>query len=80
MRARTNLAAATPVASGAMLGWLATSGRLTQWAHAQETQGQASPKGGAGLSPVPLPPPAAPTFDTGGDAGSAVSDLDKAPF
>jgi arylsulfatase len=49
------------LAAGALLGWLAASGRLAQLAHAQENQGQVSPKGGASLSPV-LPPPAAP-FD-----------------
>ena len=61
MRTRTTLAAAAAVAVGALLGGLAASGRLAPWAHAEEKPGQASGKGGAGLSPI-LPPPDAP-FD-----------------
>jgi len=61
MRTRTTMAAVTMLAAGALLGWLAAAGRLAQFAHAQEIQGQASAKGGASLSPV-LPPPEAP-FD-----------------
>src|SRR5262245_63291714 len=61
MQTRSTLAPAALLAAGAFLGWLAASGRLTQVAHAQEQQRQASPKGGAGLSPI-LPPPEAP-FD-----------------
>jgi arylsulfatase len=61
MRTRKILAAAAMVAVGALSGWLAASGWLAQLAYAQETQGQAAPKGGAGLSPI-LPPPEAP-FD-----------------
>jgi arylsulfatase len=61
MRARTILAAAMMITAGALLGWLAASGRLASWAHAEEKQGLASGKGGANLSPI-LPPPDAP-FD-----------------
>jgi arylsulfatase len=61
MRTRTTLPATVLLAASALLGWLAASGRLASWAHAQERQGQASPKGGANLSPI-LPPPDAP-FD-----------------
>jgi arylsulfatase len=56
---RTILTAAAVLAAGALLGWLAGSGRLAPSAYAQDKQNQASPKGGAGLSPV-LPPPEAP--------------------
>jgi arylsulfatase len=49
------------LAAGALLGWLAASGRLAPLSHAQDKPGQASPKGGAGLSSI-LPPPEAP-FD-----------------
>src|SRR5262249_15056006 len=56
MRTRTTL-----LAAAVLLGWLAASGRLAPWAHAQENRGPASGKGGAGLSPI-LPPPDAP-FD-----------------
>jgi hypothetical protein len=59
MRTPTILPAATLVAAGALLGWLAASSRLAQWAQAEEKQTQAAGKGGAGLSPV-LPPPEAP--------------------
>src|SRR5215468_3910062 len=61
MRTRTTLTAAAALTVGALLGWLAASGQFTKLANAQEPQGQASVKGGAGLSPV-LPPPEAP-FD-----------------
>lgn len=58
MRTRTALAAAALVAAGALLGWLAASGRLAHSANAEENQGPAPARGGAGLSPV-LPPPEA---------------------
>src|SRR5262249_19602618 len=61
MRTRTTLAAVALLAVGTLVGWLAASGRLTPLADAQEKQGQAATKGGAGLSPI-LPPPEAP-FD-----------------
>jgi arylsulfatase len=61
MRMRVTLTTAAVLAAGALLGWLAAAGRLTPWAHADEKQGPASPKGGAGLSPI-LPPPETP-FD-----------------
>src|SRR5262245_56800698 len=61
MRTRTTLTAAALLAVGALCGWLAASDRLARSADAQQKQGQASPKGGAGLSPI-LPPPEAP-FD-----------------
>jgi hypothetical protein len=57
---RTTLTTAAVLAAGALLGWLAASGQLVPWAHAEEKQ-PASGKGGAGLSPI-LPPPDAP-FD-----------------
>ena len=59
MRTRTTLTAAAALTVGALLGWLAASGQFTKLANAQEPQGQASVKGGAGLSPI-LPPPEAP--------------------
>src|SRR5262249_51148175 len=61
MRTRTNLTTAALLAAGALLGWLAASGRLSQWAHAKEKQGLTKASGGASLSAV-LPPPDAP-FD-----------------
>src|SRR3954470_7488933 len=59
MRTRTILNAAAVLAVAGLLGWLAGSGRLAQLAYAQDKQGPAPAKGGAGLSPI-LPPPAPP--------------------
>ncbi|HJZ54678.1 MAG TPA: arylsulfatase, partial [Gemmataceae bacterium] len=61
MRTRTIPTTAAVLAVGALLGCLASSGRLAQSADAQDKPGPAPAKGGAGLSPV-LPPPDAP-FD-----------------
>src|SRR5262249_49560511 len=47
MRTRTTLPTATLFTLGALLGWLAASGRFAQWAHAEEKPGLASTKGGA---------------------------------
>jgi arylsulfatase len=55
------LVSTATLAVAALIGGLAGSGRLALWAHAEEKQGSASGKGGAGLSSV-LPPPEAP-FD-----------------
>jgi hypothetical protein len=40
MRTRTNLAAATLLAAGALLGWLTGSGRIESSTHAQTTSGR----------------------------------------
>jgi hypothetical protein len=61
MRTRTTLNASAVHAVAAPLGWRTGSGQGAQLAYAQDKQGQAPPKGGAGLSPI-LPPPAVPSI------------------
>src|SRR5262245_20907924 len=75
MRTRTTLAAATVLASGALLGWLAASGRLTP-ARAQDKKPdpEPAPKGG---TPSVLPRP---DFHFPGNVGRTYLDSDPPKF
>src|SRR5262245_17142439 len=56
MRRRTTLAAATFLAAGAMLGWLAASGRLDMIAQAQDKRSETQAPDGSDVLPKPQPP------------------------
>src|SRR5262245_35900549 len=53
MRPRMTLAAATVLAAGALLGWLAASGGLATNLYAQDKQAEKPPTGGSPILPVP---------------------------
>jgi arylsulfatase len=56
MRRRTTLLIVAVLASGALLGWLAASGRLTDRAHGQEKHGQPPARGTSSVLPSPPEP------------------------
>ena len=56
MRTRTTLAAAAILATGALLGWLAASGRLAKIAQAQDKASEPQTSAGSDVLPRPAQP------------------------
>ena len=56
MRTRLTLAAAVILAVGGLDGWMAASGQLAMFAHAQDKAAQIQPPGGSDVLPKPQPP------------------------